>query len=484
MPRSSLRLVSRLLVVVFAAGCTRAPGTDPRMVSEWMHTLYGVVRAERVSPPVASRFMAYAAVGLYEGLAAVLPELPTLAGVLNGLETLPRAEDRADYDPTVVAVASKRVVLDSLLVHALPATRAAVGRLADSLLEDRAARGVRQAILARSEELGQRIGLAVVAWSRTDGFAETRGRPYTVPAGLGLWVNDTPEHLYATQMLSGATEFVGLDNPANILRPGEVSDRGLILSRPKPGDVLDLPPANMAGTTEPYWGEIRPFVLATWDECPVPEPPPFSTEPGSAFYEDARRVYETWRVLTPEQREIALYWADNPGETGTPPGHWLAIAGQMISQERLDGPRAARVLVATALAQADAFIACWGYKFLYNLIRPRTYIRMTLDPAWEPQIPTPPFPEYPSGHSTQSAAAATVLTGLIGGVPFVDSTSMAIGHGVRRFGSFMDAALEAGQSRIYGGIHFEFGNVGGRMLGECIGRRVLERQAEAAARAR
>ena len=147
----------------------------------------------------------------------------------------------------------------------------------------------------------------------------------------------------------------------------------------------------------------------------------------------------------------------------------------MVSERRLSAEDAARLMVLTLLAQADAFIATWGYKYQYNLIRPRTYIRRVADSTWEPLIPTPPFPEYPSGHSTVSAAAATVLTSVLGEGPFSDSTGLTIGNPVRRFDSFMAAAREAGESRIYGGIHFPYGNLAGRALGECIGAKVIER---------
>ena len=132
-------------------------------------------------------------------------------------------------------------------------------------------------------------------------------------------------------------------------------------------------------------------------------------------------------------------------------------------------------MMLTAVAQADAFIASWGYKYAHNLLRPRMYIRRVIDPEWEPLIPPPPFPEYPSGHSTQSAAAATTLAGVLGDGAFDDSTSISLGHAVRRFPSFMAAAEEAGMSRIYGGIHFEVGTRSGRDLGICIGQRVLAR---------
>jgi hypothetical protein len=60
-------------------------------------------------------------------------------------------------------------------------------------------------------------------------------------------------------------------------------------------------------------------------------------------------------------------------------------------------------------------------------------------------------------------------------VAFEDSTDVSIGNGVRHFESFRAAAYEAGESRIYGGIHFPYGNMGGRTLGECIGGKVVER---------
>jgi hypothetical protein len=470
-----LRIAAGLTLATALPGCARAPETDPRMVSEWMHALYGVVRSERVSPPITSRFMGYASVALHEGLAAVPGGPPSLAGVLNGLHPLPVAENGQRYDGTLVAVMAERVVVDSLLDEALPGTRATLDGLVDSLRAARTALGVNDAERDRSEALGRQIGLAVVAWSRADGFDSTRGRPFVPPVGPGLWVNDTPPSLYAAQNMSAATDFVGLDNPANTMRPGTSSDRGLILNRPKRSGLKALPPVNMAGATEPYWWQIRPFVLTKWNECPLPPPPPYSTDPASPIYLEAKAMHETGKGLTSDQRNIALYWADNPGETGTPSGHWVAIAAQMISQRKLSANDAARLFVVGAAAQADAFIATWGYKFEYNLIRPRTYIRRLIDSTWEPLIPTPPFPEYPSGHSALSAAAATTLIALVGEQAFDDSTGLSLGPGIRRFSSFREAADEAGQSRVFGGIHFRIGNEGGKTLGRCVGDKVVAR---------
>jgi hypothetical protein len=379
------------------------------------------------------------------------------------------------YDPTLIAVAAEHTVLDSLFTEGLPTTRATLSRLADSLARARKALGVGSDVAKQSTDLGQRIGLAIVSWSHGDGFDSTRGKTYVAPVGPGLWVNDDPATVFATQSLSGASQAVTPSNPANALKAGTVDDRSLILDRPKRPGRKTLPAANMAGVTEPYWGYNRPFALHSWNDCPAPMPPAFSLKPGTPLYDEARSVYETSKALTPSQRETALYWADNGGETGTPAGHWLSIASQMVTERHLSAEQAAWVMVATSVALNDAFISAWGYKFRLNLIRPRTFIRETMDSTWEPAIPTPPFPEYLSGHSTISAAAAGAMTDVLGPQPFEDSTSIPLGHAVRKFGSFREAAIEAGMSRIYGGIHFPSGNVEGRKLGDCIASKVQTR---------
>ena len=472
--RTARRLLF-LVVLIAPAACHPSPDADPRMVSEWERALYGVVRAERLSPPVASRVFAYASVGLYSGLTATDPKAAPLVGVVNGLDSLPHPDAGTSYDPTLTAVAAEHTVLDSLFAEGLPTTRSALSRLADSLEHARRDLGVAGDVAARSTDFGRRIGLAIVSWSHGDGFDSTRGKAYVAPVGAGLWVNDDPATLYATQSLSGASQAVTPSNPANALRAGTVDDRSLILDRPKRSGRKTLPPTNMAGVTEPYWGYNRPFVLHAWNDCPAPLPPTFSLKPGTPLYEDARVVWETGKQLTPAQRETALYWADNGGETGTPAGHWLSIASQMVTERHLSAAQAAWVMVATSVSLNDAFIAAWGYKFRLNLIRPRTFIRETMDSTWEPAIPTPPFPEYLAGHSTISAAAADAMTAILGTAPFEDSTSIPLGHAVRKFNSFRDAAIEAGMSRIYGGIHFPSGNLEGRKLGDCVASKVQAR---------
>jgi len=447
------------------------------MVAEWMQNYYGLIRAERISPPVAARVLAYASVALYEGLAAGTPTLRSLAGQLNGLDSLPAAAAGGGgrHDPVLVALSSQEVVLDELFREALPSTRAALAQLTDSLAQARLSLGVSEEARTGSAELGRRIGEAVLAWSHGDGFDATRAMSYAPPTGEAMWLNDSRRDEYTPQNLSAATDLVQFDNPTARLQAGAAGERTIVANRPKADTVRTLKTLNPTGATEPYWGTIRPFVLSRADECLPPAHVPFSAGRGSAFWAEAESVYVASQAVGSEERLIALYWADNPGQSGTPVGHWLSIGSQMVSQLGLSAERAAELFVLATLAQADAFVSAWHVKYRDNLIRPNTYIRRYMNPRWEPTLVTPAFPEYPSAHSVQSMAAATVMTALLGPVAFDDSTNLALGHPVRRFANFVAAADEAAQSRVWGGIHYPMARDGGKDQGRCIGGKVLER---------
>src|SRR5262249_14169501 len=93
----------------------------------------------------------------------------------------------------------------------------------------------------------------------------------------------------------------------------------------------------------------------------------------------------------------------------------------------------------------------------------------TSDPNWTPLWNTPNFPGYSSGHSTFSGAASVILASIFG-----DKTSFTIGSDdmpgySRSYTSFSQAADEAGESRVVGGIHFSFDNVAGLNAGRELG---------------
>ncbi|NJN96935.1 MAG: hypothetical protein HC875_23975, partial [Anaerolineales bacterium] len=323
------------------------------LAREWMQLLYDRVQADKLSPPVAARIYAYGGITLYESVVAGMPGYRSMQGQLNELSELPQPGTEPYHWPTVAANAMT-IVAEALFATA--DSQAAFAQLRDEQIGASSAEIWPAEALDRSTVYGQQLGQAIVAWLETDGYRETRDKSFTILTGPGRW---TPV-----------------------------------------GDQKPL---------EPYWGDLRPLALSTPDACQPPAPEPFSTAPTSTFYTQANQVYEASQKLTSEQKAIALFWADTPGQTGTPPGHWVSIANQIIDQQQLNLGEAAHLHALLGIGLADAFISCWQEKYNTFLLRPVSYIQQHIDPDWQPLIPTPPFPEYPSGHSVASAAAAEIL---------------------------------------------------------------------------
>ncbi len=133
---------------------------------------------------------------------------------------------------------------------------------------------------------------------------------------------------------------------------------------------------------------------------------------------------------------------------------------------------AAETFARVGLADADAVLTCWFSKYEYNLIRPITYIRKVIDPAYGTPLPTPPFPEYTSAHSVQTAAALTTLQALFGDIGYTDHTHDLDGFAPRTFASLSDSMLETGLSRLYGGIHYRAAIFNGFAQGRCVSAKV------------
>lgn len=457
-------------------------GDDPvareqgqQVAYDWIATLYPLPKAERLSPPVASWVYGYAGLALYEGFRHGRPGARSLGGQVRGLGPLPEPGP-GEHDWPIVATRAEQALLDGLIGDfALVSTMVAVDTLTEHHIALRVGAGVSDDVRERSEAYGRELAAAILERARVDGFLETRDRPYDLPEGEGYWVNTTTLEEYAPMASSGAAVMVSRDNPSAALQPGEANARRLVLERPSLGHepVGNIDPT---GALEPYWGEILPWGLESPEECAPPAPVPYSDDPDSEFHDEVMAVFQASATQTVEERIIANFWADNPGSTGTPPGHWVSIMRQMVRERELDGYEAAEMMAVTSLAMADAFVSSWDEKYRTNVVRPITYIRKHIAPDWETTVVTPPFPEYTSGHSVVSGAAAEALSGLLGdSVGFQDSTHVAAGLAPRPFDSFVEAAEEAAISRLYGGIHYPMGIDNGLVQGRCVTQRLLDR---------
>ncbi|PYT07311.1 MAG: hypothetical protein DMF60_07405, partial [Acidobacteria bacterium] len=84
---------------------TKKPASDDfssEVASAWFELLYDVVKAERTTPPVASRIYGIAAAALYEGIVPGAQANRSLVGQLNGLSVVPSPKQTKKYHwPTV-----------------------------------------------------------------------------------------------------------------------------------------------------------------------------------------------------------------------------------------------------------------------------------------------------------------------------------------------------------------------------------------------
>jgi membrane-associated phospholipid phosphatase len=440
MPKKLLASIFIALVATFSIAQSPQLGRPAdvysnAVITEWMSLSLSITQqTPGFSPPVAARALGYLGLTAYESIVAGMPGYSTLAGQLNELSSLPLTQPDEPLHWPTVANASMATMTRMMFSNASPENKARIDRLERSLPlkygQDFDPNTYTPEIINRSESYGKLMAMAIMTWARTDGGHEAWGplrrnrANYVPPSGAGQWAATAPE--FAKPLL-------------------------------------------------PYWGENRPFVLKSVKDCPAPPPPAYSEDANSAFYKSAQEVYKISQAATQEQRQFALYWADDPAKTPTPAGHWAFIANDLLKTRKASLAEAAITLARLNIAMADAFTAGWATKYSVNLLRPVTYVQGSFDSNWVPPLmTTPPFPEYPSGHSVQSSAAAGVLNSVFGdNLSFTDNTHNDRGWGPRTFTNFNAAANEAALSRLYAGIHFRFGVEGGQVQGKCVAAKVL-----------
>ena len=239
------------------------------------------------------------------------------------------------------------------------------------------------------------------------------------------------------------------------------------------------------------------------------------------FIEQAEDIVEISANLTDEQKLIAEFWED-AFETSFPPGTWQTFGQFVSARDNNTLDEDAKLFFALGNAVFDAGIATWDAKIYYDYTRPVRAVRELGElgligefnedlngfaiEAWggsgrgtqtilatdfltyqtPGNHPSPPFSEYTSGHSAFSAAGAEILRSFTGSDEFGGSVTFDPGKSRFELGltpyetvtlewdTFTEAADEAGISRIYGGIHFEDGDLEGRKLGREVGQAVWE----------
>jgi membrane-associated phospholipid phosphatase len=248
--------------------------------------------------------------------------------------------------------------------------------------------------------------------------------------------------------------FAGLQFPSDIEAGAELGRRiaAAVIAKADLDGSADTPsgsrltgPCTWIGSNPGNFGaqNWHPIVLTSPDQFRPPQPPACTSSQVQQELADVRNFPRSPAAFATNYK--AFYWQSPEGLSTWP--YRYADKWMFEDGVHLNPPRAARVYALIAAGLFDAFIASQDGKFTYWYIRPSQ-----LDPSISPLFPVPPFPSYPSNHSTFSATRSEILAYLF---PTRADFVRALGK-------------EAGDSRIWAGIHYQMDNVAGVNLGHSI----------------
>ena len=424
------------LLALFAFSCSqkRSPKLEgAELVHHMIKKLTDIIVVDIFSPPVASRIYANCALSMYEAVRHQQRDAKSITAKLSGFGRMPVPDPTLSYNYQVAAVQAFCATAKKITFSA-----SEIAEWQDSLILALGA-GLDKETMNRSITFGQQVSDVIAARLSSDMYKETRGmdRFEVSTKERSRWIPTAPDY---------------------------------------------------ADAMEAHWSSMKLMALAAPDQCPAGKFPAYSETPGSDFYKEMMEVYTRSKNLTDEEKEITMFWDDNPfisrhkghvmfqDKKMTPGGHWMAIAGIGCRLKKAGLVTSAQAYALTSVGLYDAFIACWHEKYNTVRLRPQTAIQRLVDEQWISFLQTPPFPEYPSGHSTISATAAEILTHMFGdNLSYTDSSELEYNLPVRSFRSFRQAAEEASISRLYGGIHFRCGCEQGNALGKKVAAAILAR---------
>jgi hypothetical protein len=424
------RLVPTTTLVACLWALTLAPPVLANEVVQWNETTMKAIVATGQNNVVSTRTLAMVQVAVHDALNAIDRRYDAYYFEGPG--------DRAASPDAAVAAAAHTVLVGVIGGYGTPAQKGATFALVDQAYAASMARVTDGPARNKGVSVGRTAGAAILALRKDDGAF--RDAPYTPGMGPGKW-------------------------------------------QPHPNPVPANPPiANpdlvrgYAPSAVPGWGNVTPFTLLSSSQFWLPGPPALTSATYARDYNEVKNIGgKVSTTRTDDQTQIARFWFEGPG-------NWNTIARTVATTRRLDARDSARVLALMNIAMADAYIAGFKIRYVYDLWRPVTAIRegdndgndaTVGDPTWDSHQNTPSVSDYPSTQSTFSAAAAVVLASALGG----DQASFTVTSGkpfdgiTRSFTSFSQAARESADSRVYAGIHFRSACEDGLALGRKVGQR-------------
>jgi membrane-associated phospholipid phosphatase len=254
--------------------------------------------------------------------------------------------------------------------------------------------------------------------------------------------------------------YAGVEDPTDYFAGLELGKRVAeqVIAKAR-ADGADLPvspsiptgPCRWAGTNPGNFSASmwKPLLLTSPSEFRPAPPPPCDSAEAQAELAEVKNFPRALNGPNMSTNAKAFYWQTPEGVF---PFAFLHM-NRWVLEDKLDAPQAARAYALLAAVGFDAFISSQDGKFTYWYLRPAQ-----LDPSLVPLFPAPNFPAYPSNHSTFSTARTEVMAYLF---PHHADSIRALGK-------------EAGDSRIWAGIHFPMDNRAGVQLGQKVARKFIE----------
>jgi hypothetical protein len=430
MKKNSKKLLLIVTGVCFIFSCKKIDlphkGTKepPEIIYRWYKLAEVIQRPlnPQPSPIAANRNFAYIGVGVYESVQPGIKGAISLSHRLYHMPVMPAPEWGKDYFWSASANAALASLFKKFLgglsdenIQSIDSMEAVNNQMMSQLVSD--------AILERSQAFGRAIADAILAWSVSDNF-NLGNMGYTIPVFTGSWV---------------------------------------------PTPLAFAPPVG------PFLKDSRPFLEYSLTAV-APPPIPYSVDPNSHFYAEAKMVYDISIGLTDEQKAIADWFADSGGPgVGLPsPYHIISFVTAVLEKQHLDLGKAAEMYARVGIGQKDGPINTFRSKYTYNLLRPVTFIREEIDPDWLSYLPNPPYPDYTSGLVGLYAPIVQVLIREFGDEPCTDDANTWRGDDPRHYSSLSEFLEEAATSRVYAGIHYVFTQTKSIEFGKELGDRIAK----------
>jgi hypothetical protein len=257
-------------------------------------------------------------------------------------------------------------------------------------------------------------------------------------------------------------------------RAGDGFDNVVPYVQPTPGPGV-FEPVLPATPVDVKLKQVRPLTLTSNDQFRPDGPNPLTS---AEYVEDFNEVKAYGRVdsavRTPQQTEVARFWADNTAV------QWPRAQRRLAVEKGLSLSETARMLALAQVATADALLACFDAKYHYLFWRPIHAIRRAdtdgnplteADTSWTPLLFVN-HPEYPGAHGCGSTAVTGMLREFFGTDKVTFSVDSALTGTTRYYDRFEEAANEVYDARTWAGLHFRNSTMEGAWIGKKVERYV------------